>query len=151
MKNILKFILVLSALVIASNAKADEVVTFKISDGIDDSYIKQKIEKTVSRILTEANTAHATKRELNYAALGIPTSVQGSLAALWDNSPFISLDTEIVEKCLITNSGYQVRNIPLILMPMPERFCWGRPPRAIVLSFAGILFSPHHMIISSVV
>lgn len=136
MKNILKFIVVLSALVIAPNAKADEVVTFKISDGIDDNYIKQKIEKTVSRILTEANAAHASKRELNYASLGIPTSVQGSLAALWDNSPFISLDTEIVEKCLITNSGYQVRNIPLILMPMnPGDVSEGEDYQEAVVSF----------------
>ena len=43
MKNILKFILVLSALVIASNANADEVVTFKISDGIDDNYIQYRV------------------------------------------------------------------------------------------------------------
>lgn len=136
MKNILKFIVVLSALVIAPNAKADEVVTFKISDGIDDNYIKQKIEKTVSCILTEANAAHASKRELNYASLGIPTSVQGSLAALWDNSPFISLDTEIVEKCLITNSGYQVRNIPLILMPMnPGDVSEGEDYQEAVVSF----------------
>lgn len=136
MKNILKFILVLSALVIASNANADEIVTFKISDGIDDNYVKQKIEKTVSRILTEANAAHAAKRELNYAALGIPSSVQGSLSALWDNSPFISLDTEIVEKCLITNSGYQVRNIPLILMPMnPGDVSEGEDYQEAVVSF----------------
>lgn len=118
MKHISKIILILSLFVSFIRVEAAELVIFKISDGIEDISIKQKIEVTISRILTEANAAHEAKRELNYAALNIPASVQGSLSALWDNSPFISMDTEIVEKCLITSSGYQVRNIPLILMPL---------------------------------
>ena len=100
MKPTIKFIAILILLIITYNTQASEVVTFKISDGIENDYIKQKIEKTISNILTEANIAHKAKRELNYAALNIPESVQGSLAALWDNSPFVSFDTEIVEKCL---------------------------------------------------
>ena len=118
MKHISKFILILSLLVSSIRVEAAEPVIFKISGGIEDISVKQKIEVTISRILTEANAAHEAKRELNYSALNIPASVQGSLSALWDNSPFISMDTEIVEKCLITSSGYQVRNIPLILMPL---------------------------------
>ena len=118
MKQIFNLIVILSLLCSFTESRASEYVTLKISGGIDDNYVKQKIEKTISRILTEANAAHEGNRELNYAALNIPESVQGSIAALWDNSPFISLDTEIVEKCLTTNSGYQVRNIPLILMPI---------------------------------
>lgn len=136
MRNIVKFIVTLSMLFLYSGTYAAEKVTFKISDGLEDNYLKQKIEKTISSILTEANAAHEGNRELNYAALNIPESVQGSIAALWDNSPFISLDTEIVEKCLTTNSGYQVRNIPLILMPInPNDVSEGEDYQEAVVSF----------------
>lgn len=136
MKHISKIILILSLFVSFIRVEAAELVIFKISDGIEDISIKQKIEVTISRILTEANAAHEAKRELNYAALNIPASVQGSLSALWDNSPFISMDTEIVEKCLITSSGYQVRNIPLILMPLnPNDVSEGEDYQEAVVSF----------------
>lgn len=135
MKYISKFILILFW-VSHISVNAAEKVTLKISNGIEDQYIRQKIEKTISSILTEANAAHENKRELNYAALNIPASVQGSLAALWDNSPFISLDTEIVEKCLLTNSGYQVRNIPLLLKPLtPNEISEGEDYQEAVVSF----------------
>lgn len=97
---------------------AADIVTVRISDGIDNAIVKSKIEKTISAILTEANAAHEEHREMNYSVLGIPSSVQGSLASLWDNSPFTCMDTEIVEHCLTTGNGYQVRNIPLILKPL---------------------------------
>ena len=86
MRYILKLIFMMSTLVVSANAHADEIVTLRISDGIDDNYVKQRMENTISRILTEANAAHAAKRELNYAALNIPESVQGSLAALCKSS-----------------------------------------------------------------
>jgi hypothetical protein len=95
-----------------------DAVTMHISDGLDNAALKTKMEQTISKILTEANAAHEERREMHYSALGIPTSVQGALAALWDNSPFICLDTEIVEHCLTTGTGYQVRNIPLMLQPL---------------------------------
>ena len=136
MKQIFNLIVILSLLCSFTESHASEYVTLKISGGIDDNYVKQKIEKTISRILTEANAAHEGNRELNYAALNIPESVQGSIAALWDNSPFISLDTEIVEKCLTTNTGYQVRNIPLILMPInPNDVSEGEDYQEAVVSF----------------
>lgn len=97
---------------------AADKVTLSISDGIDNEAIKQQMERTISNILTEANAAQEEGRQLKYSQLGIPPSVQESIAALWDNSPFICLDEEIVEHCITTGSGYQIRNIPLILKPV---------------------------------
>lgn len=102
----------------ANILRASDNVTVRISDGIDNAAVKSKMERTISAILSEANAAHEEHREMYYSKLGIPANVQGSLAALWDNSPFISMDTEIVEHCLTTGTGYQVRNIPLILKPI---------------------------------
>lgn len=132
----MKKVLLVITFLVSANILAADKVTVRISDGIEDNVIKEKMEGVISAILTEANAAHEAKRELNYAALNIPASVQGSLSALWDNSPFISLDTEIVEKCLITSSGYQVRNIPLILMPLnPNDVSEGEDYQEAVASF----------------
>jgi ABC-type uncharacterized transport system substrate-binding protein len=108
----MKKVLLVITLLVSANILAADKVTVRISDGIEDNVIKEKMEGVISAILTEANAAHEEKRELKYSALGIPSSVQGALSSLWDNSPFVSMDTEIVERCLTTGTGYQIRNIP---------------------------------------
>lgn len=115
MKKIL--LLILTTLASVGIYAADKV-SVRISDGIDNATVKAKIEQAISTILTEANAAHEQGRELNYSALGVPSSVQGALSSLWDNSPFVSMDNEIVEHCIVTGTGYQVRNIPLVLKPL---------------------------------
>ena len=114
----MKKVLLVITLLASANILAADKVTVRISDGIEDNVIKEKMEGVISAILTEANAAHEEKRELKYSALGIPSSVQGALSSLWDNSPFVSMDTEIVERCLTTGTGYQIRNIPLVLKPV---------------------------------
>ena len=97
-------------------------VSFTISDGIDNATVKLKIESGVSRMLSEINAAQQAGRSLNFAAMGnLNTRVQQSMAMLWENSPFICTDEEIIENCLTTGSGYQVRNIPLMMKPTGER------------------------------
>lgn len=97
-------------------------VSFTVSDGIDNATIKSKIESTVSKMLTEINVAQAAGRSLNFAAMGsLNTRVQQSMAMLWENSPFVCTDEEIIEHCITTGSGYQVRNIPLMMKPTGER------------------------------
>ena len=97
-------------------------VTFTISDGIENASIKSKMESTVSRMLTEINAAQASCRSLNFSAMGnIDTRVQQSMSMLWENSPFVCTDEEIIEHCITTGTGYQVRNIPLMMKPTGER------------------------------
>ena len=103
-----------------NQAKADNV-NFTISDGIDNAAVKQKMESSVSRMLSEINAAQAGGRALNFSAMGVGTRVQQSMAMLWENSPFMCTDEEIIEHCISTGSGYQVRNIPLMMMPTGER------------------------------
>ena len=79
-----KLMLAVIACTLSFCIDAAERVTVRISDGIENAAIKTKMEQTISAILTEANAAHEAKRELNYSALGIPSSVQGALSALWD-------------------------------------------------------------------
>jgi len=97
-------------------------VSFTISDGISNAAIKSKMENAVSRLLNEINAAQSAGRSLNFSAMGnLDTRVQQSMAMLWENSPFICTDDDIVEHCITTGSGYQVRNIPLMMKPTGER------------------------------
>ena len=91
-----------------------------ISDGMDNAQIKEKMESTISAILTEANNAQAEGRDLRLGAIGVPENVQVSMSMLWENSPFVCTDEEIVEHCLTTGSGYQIRNIPLEMRPVSD-------------------------------
>lgn len=118
MRKLLLFVMVA---LFAIQGRADEV-TFTVSDGIDNAVIKSKIENEVSRMLTEINAAQEAGRSLNFSAMGnIGTRVQQSMAMLWENSPFVCTDEEIIEHCLTTGTGYQVRNIPLMMKPTGER------------------------------
>ena len=115
-----KFFICSLALMVAIIVKA-ESISFTISDGIDNSAIKSKMEKSVTKILNEVNSAQAEGRNLNFSVMGVNTSVQQSMAMLWENTPFICTDDEIVEHCITTGSGYQIRNIPLLMKPTGER------------------------------
>lgn len=118
MKRLLSFFFVA---LFAVYGKADNV-TFTISDGIDNASVKSKMESSVSRMLTEINAAQEAGRSLNFSAMGnIGSRVQQSMAMLWENSPFVCTDEEIIEHCITTGNGYQVRNIPLLMKPTGER------------------------------
>lgn len=96
-------------------------VQISISDGIDNQSVKTKMETKMSALMTEINAAQASGRALNFTNLNLSNSVQMSLSMLWENSPFTCTDEEIVERCLTTSSGYQVRNIPLMMKPRADR------------------------------
>lgn len=115
-KRVLWLIALLTACVLELNA-----VSVTITDGIDNNAIKTKMENAITRILNEVNAAQAAHRNLNCSVMGVNEYVQSSLASLWDNSPFICTDDEIVEHCITTGTGYQVRNIPLLMKPTGER------------------------------
>lgn len=104
----------------AFSGHADNV-SFSVSDGIDNATIKSKIERSVSKMLTEINAAQEAGRNLNFSAMGVGQRVQMSMAMLWENSPFKCTDDDIVEHCITTGTGYQVRNIPLEMKPTGER------------------------------
>ena len=124
MDNMCSFVLkrIICLLLVLVSLGARGQVSFAVSDGIDNATIKSKIESTVSKMLTEINTAQGAGRSLNFAAMGsLNARVQQSMAMLWENSPFVCTDEEIIEHCITTGSGYQVRNIPLMMKPTGER------------------------------
>lgn len=115
-----KVIFCFALIIIAiTNAIADVKVT--ISDGLDNPTLVSKMEKKMSDILTEVNRAQASGKNLDFKTLKLSTSVQKSMSMLWENSPFECTDEEIVESCIQTGTGYQVRNIPLLMKPRADR------------------------------
>lgn len=113
--------IVLSALALVASIGAWSAVSFSISDGVANPNLKAKMESSVNRLLNEINAAQAEGRSLNFGAMGVNTRVQQSMAMLWENTPFTCTDEEIVEHCITTGSGFQVRNIPLMMKPTADR------------------------------
>ncbi len=96
-------------------------ISVTITDGVDNPALKAKMEHSIAAILNEINAAQAADRNLNFAAMGVNTRVQQSMAMLWENTPFMCTDDEIVEHCVTTGTGYQIRNIPLMMKPTATR------------------------------
>lgn len=92
---------------------AEGVVNVTISDGISNDAVKTKMERQMSKLLTEMTSACEQNRDLQYSQLGLSEDVQTAIEMLWENSPFVCTDNQIVEHCLTTGTGYQIRNIPL--------------------------------------
>ena len=113
-------IFILKAMLVSIHTWASEAVTIVISDGIGDATIKSKMEQAMSLLFTEAGAAYDGKRNLNYAALPITDGAKEDLSMLWENSKFVCWDEKVVQHCLTTGTGYQVRNIPLELVDADE-------------------------------
>lgn len=95
---------------------AYQQVRLVINGGISDKQLKQKIEKSVSTLMTEINRLH----ENNAESLALPVSCVTyeacqDLNMLWEHEHFRCVEEEIVERVLTTRTGYQVRSIPLIV------------------------------------
>lgn len=111
MRHFITILLFLAAHTVLAN------ITVNISDGIDNLSLKAKMERKMSAFLTEVNNAQSANRMIQFSGLGLSIDVQSSVSMLWENSPFICADEQITEICLTTGTGYQIRNIPLLMRP----------------------------------
>lgn len=109
-----RFFLLLVCLLTYIVTKADGI-RITIVDGIDNPVVKNLIESNVTKILNEVNAACKENRALDFLTMEVNERVQQSMAMLWDNSHFICPDDDIVEPCFITDKGYQIRHIPLLM------------------------------------
>ena len=116
----MKRMMLLTVMAVAAcmQASAADAVSFIISDGIDEGAAKKQMEKNVSVLLTEFGTAAAADRAVNYSTVGITEEAKQQIDMLWMNVHFACDETEVVERCLTTANGFQVRNIPLAMKPL---------------------------------
>lgn len=91
-------------------------VSVSISGEMDNSAVKTIIESTVSALLTEINDAQAAGRAIELGAMDMTTWAQEYITTLLNNYSLFCPNDVIVENCVTTNTGYQVRNVPLELI-----------------------------------
>ena len=92
-------------------------VTVSIPEGGYNATVKGKMEKNASALLTEINKAHEENRDIDISGISHTASLDRPISMLWENCHFMCLDEKIVENCLETGSGYQIRNIPFLMTP----------------------------------
>lgn len=109
-------IAIVALLAICLQASAYNQVRLVINQGIQDQQLKQRMERSVSFVITEINRSHeANLSKLNLPDAYITRDAKQELNKLWENEHFRCVEEEVVERCLTTRTGYQVRGIPLIV------------------------------------
>lgn len=108
-------IIVLAFVAFGLKAIAYNPVRLVINGGIDNPQLKEKMERAVSVVMTEINRS----QEQHLSQLSLPDTyvskeAKQELNQLWRNEHFRCVEEEIVERCLTSYMGYQVRGIPLI-------------------------------------
>ncbi|MDE6551456.1 MAG: nuclear transport factor 2 family protein [Muribaculaceae bacterium] len=94
-------------------------VEVEVIDGLDNPQMKSTIESNASRFLTEVSDAYSQDRALNLNGL-VADDGQMSVEMLWENVHFRPEDQYIGEIILNTGTGYQMRNIPLQVLPQDD-------------------------------
>ena len=117
--NRILFLVFLAAM--SASANAYNQVRLVINDGIGNQQLRERMERAVSVVMTEINQA----QEKSTAHLLLPREYVSKEASdeinkLWENEHFKCVEEEVVERCLTTHTGYQVRNIPLIVNAASE-------------------------------
>lgn len=100
-------------------AKAQYITEFYLTD-LDKPALKEAVQTNVTNLLTEINNAYSQKRLPDFSKVDISLNTQNTIRMLWANTPFRCGETEVIERCLKMADGYQVRNIPLLLLQPGE-------------------------------
>lgn len=122
--------ILLIALVITGSLtlRAQDAVSFKFSDGIENSYLKTTMERQISNLLTAINRAESYNISINYAGVNIDDPAKESINKMWGNVHMRTQSSYIREKCLLVKTsrgtlvGYEVRNIAVIMVPVSDGY-----------------------------
>lgn len=128
----MKRIIVLVSVLMLTIGIVAQDISMTIVDGIQDKTAKSRMERGISKLLTEINRACAQERELRLDGIDMALSGKRSLQALWQNYHFLIEDNVIVERCLTSAEGYVIRNIYSQVNPMIEGYD-DEPERALTI------------------
>ena len=112
------FLLSLFVTVLSVGSSASNAVKFYINEGVSSASLKESMEKNISHLLSSINAAQSQGNAISYTGIGISPEATQQIDMLWMNVHFLCEETELVERCLTTSNGFQVRNIPLSLTPL---------------------------------
>lgn len=97
-------------------------VKFRFSDGIYDQARKKQVENNVSALLTEINRADSGNRTLNLAKIKMSKEASERLSMLWQYMPFRCEWENNVQSCVQDFTGYEIRQIPVVLKPLDDKY-----------------------------
>lgn len=143
-----KFFISLCFALLACNASlAYNQVRLVINDGMDDPKLKERMEHAVSVLMTEINRSQEKNIDrLSFSDAYIMKDATAEINKLWENEHFRCVEEEVVEKCLTTYSGYQVRGIPLIVNAATENQELGYQEAVISFDKNGVITSFYYTI-----
>ncbi len=143
-----KFFISLCFALLACNASlAYNQVRLVINDGMDDPKLKERMEHAVSVLMTEINRSQEKNIDrLSFSDAYIMKDATAEINKLWENEHFRCVEEEVVEKCLTTFSGYQVRGIPLIVNAATENQELGYQEAVISFDKNGVITSFYYTI-----
>lgn len=106
------------ALCMAAPSAAQYTTEFFVTE-VSEADARGAISQSLSTILTEFNNAQGNNTQLQLENVSITPETKADLLKLWKDCPFRCADTEVVENARKNSNGdYQIRNIPLIMMPI---------------------------------
>ncbi len=97
------------------DALAQHTTSLELENKLDNALLQKTIEENVSELLTDLNTAYAESKAPQLRGNYISKDARTSVLAMWETSRFYCVESWMMEKCLNTATGYQVRNIPVFL------------------------------------
>ena len=103
---------------------AQDDVKFEFSSGIENTYLKNKMERQVSNLLTAINRAETYGTDIDYTGIDIDNLASQSIGMMWNNVHMRIRDNDISDVCLRVKTsggallGYQVRTIAVVMIPV---------------------------------
>jgi hypothetical protein len=114
----LKRVLLFLFCIFSLNVSAQYNTDFRVTE-LEDDELEANIDLAISGLLTAFNNAQGTGTTPRISGLDLTPEVSATIMKLWADCPFRCAETEVVERATRTPRGeYQVRNIPLVMMPV---------------------------------
>lgn len=112
-----------------------EIVYFTFQPGsISKGDLKNRMERNAGILLGGFNMSCIMGHELTFEGIDIEAEAQKKLLSLWSNIHFYCEESDCIEPCLNDAQGYQIRNIPVTIMPLSDDF-EGSLKRELTISF----------------
>ncbi|RKD91470.1 nuclear transport factor 2 family protein [Mangrovibacterium diazotrophicum] len=94
---------------------AQHNTSLELENKLDNALLQKAIEENVSALLTDLNTAYVEEKVPQLHGNYISKDARTSVLAMWETSRFYCVESWMMEKCLNSATGYQVRNIPVFM------------------------------------
>lgn len=90
-----------------------------ITDGLGNSQLKANVETNISRFIVACNESVISGKKLKLDD-GLSKEAKDIVLDMWKTSPMSCPVSKIEEICIETPNGYQVRNIPVLMLAADE-------------------------------